>query len=301
MSWVFLTGSYVYKLKKPVRFAFLDYSTRDARKRMCRQEVKLNRRLAAWVYLGVVPLTREDDGGLALDGFGEAVDWLVKMRRLPARGLLDEAIAQGPVDPARLSPAADLLARFYARRTLIERDYASYAASLSADAQENRTAVSWSLAPGSESRVTSLVETLTGFVRREQRLFAVRAQRLSEGHGDLRPEHIYLGPPAAVIDCIEFNRAFRINDPVDELAFLAMECERLDAEELGDVFLDSYRAATGDRPPAPLLSFYKARRALLRARLSLAHLEEPVDDPDKWHGRTAHYLSIGEHHAGALH
>lgn len=294
MSWVFLTDRHAYKLKKPVRFTFLDYSTLDARRLMCAREVELNRRLAPWVYLGVVALVQREDGTFALDAEGRSVDYMVKMHRLPAADLLDQAIADGTANADRWSDAAELVARFYADLPAIHEAPSSYAAELAADAEFNSDAVSWSLEPGSEGRVERLIQRLCAFVRSESALLEERSGRLVEGHGDLRPEHIYVGPPPAVIDCIEFNRDFRINDPVDELCFLAMECERLGASSVGDGFLDAYYEAVGDRPPEKLLAFYKARRALLRARLSLAHLEEPVSDPEKWHRRTLLYLSISE-------
>ncbi len=307
MAWVFLTDTHAYKLKKPVRFSFLDYTTLDARGCMCAREVELNRRLAPWVYLGVLTLVRRSDGTLALrskspcetSGF-EALDYLVKMRRLPSEGLLDQAIANEIVSPGRLKEAAELIANFYADLPVVGLLQASYASELVADAELNRSAVRWSLEPGSEPRVERIVHLLRAFVRKEHALLEERSKRLVEGHGDLRPEHIYLGPPPAVIDCIEFSRSFRINDPLDELCFLAMECERLEARAVGETFVDAYCKAGDEKPPAKLLAFYKARRALLRARLSLAHLEENVADPEKWHRRTLHYLAISESYLGDL-
>jgi aminoglycoside phosphotransferase family enzyme len=122
-----------------------------------------------------------------------------------------------------------------------------------------------------------------------------------EGHGDLRPEHVYLGPEPAVIDCLEFNRDFRIQDWADELAYLAMECERLGSPGVGKVILETCCRALDDRPPATLIDFYKAYRALLRANLAIQHLrDEDVGDPEKWRLRTAEYLDLAETYAGRL-
>ena len=114
-----------------------------------------------------------------------------------------------------------------------------------------------------------------------------------EGHGDLRPEHICLGPVPQIIDCLEFRADLRFLDPVDELAFLTMECERMGGRGIGRILFRRYRLRTGDSPPPVLINFYKAIGALIRARIAILHLQEsPVRDPAKWPKRAAEYLRI---------
>ncbi|HYP37060.1 MAG TPA: hypothetical protein VEQ62_12050, partial [Stellaceae bacterium] len=121
----------------------------------------------------------------------------------------------------------------------------------------------------------------------------LEARRVVEGHGDLRPEHICLGSTPRIIDCLEFRPDLRCLDPVDELAFLAMECERLGARSIGRVLFHHYCRRTGDCPPPVLIAFYKAIGALIRARIAILHLQEmPVRDPAKWPKRAAEYLKI---------
>ena len=120
MSWVFLAGDRIYKLKKPVRYPFLDFTTLGARETDCRAEIRLNRRLAPDVYLGIVRLALESTGTLALDGEGETVDWLVVMRRLPEGRMLDNLIAQGAVNHGEIERVAGILAEFY--RYLLDRE-----------------------------------------------------------------------------------------------------------------------------------------------------------------------------------
>lgn len=129
----------------------------------------------------------------------------------------------------------------------------------------------------------------------------VAAGRVLEGHGDLRPEHICLVEPPAVIDCLEFNDAFRALDVADELAFLALECERLGAAALGMRLFTDCTAALDDRVPAVLFDFYAAGRALLRAKLAAWHLADvPAELHDKWSARVREYLGLaGRHAAGA--
>jgi aminoglycoside phosphotransferase family enzyme len=117
--------------------------------------------------------------------------------------------------------------------------------------------------------------------------------RVVEGHGDLRPEHICLGPVPQIIDCLEFRADLRSLDPVDELAFLAMECERIGAHGVEQVLFRRYRLRTHDSPPPELMNFYKVIGALVRARIAILHLQEsPVRDPAKWPKRAAEYLAI---------
>ena len=118
-------------------------------------------------------------------------------------------------------------------------------------------------------------------------------RRIVDGHGDLRPEHILLGTAPLIIDCLEFRADLRRLDPVGELAFLAMECERLGAPLIGRILFRRYRVSTGDDPPPALIAFYKAMSALIRARIAILHLrEKPVRDPQKWPRRAAEYLAI---------
>ena len=129
-----------------------------------------------------------------------------------------------------------------------------------------------------------------------------RAQqaRLVEGHGDLRPEHICLIAEPVVIDCLEFNRDLRILDPLDELAYLALECERLGAPALGARVLNYYIDVSGDRSEADLMRFYTVYRACLRATLAIWHTDDDtVDDHDKWRTRARDYLELALHHIDA--
>jgi len=297
MSWVFLTHREAYKLKKPIRYDSLDFTAPEQRRRNCHAEVRLNRRLAPGVYLGVVVLTREPDGALALDGSGAPEDWLVRMRRLPAGRMLETVIAAGRAarEEASIRDAGRHLARFY-------RDARSIP--ISADAYRRR------LADGTRSDLRELCRPRFGLSRRAVELLAqaqlevleihrslfdprVQAGRIVEGHGDLRPEHVCLLPDPAIIDCLEFDRDLRLLDPADELAFLGLECERLGQPIVGRWFLETYTEVTGDAPPGPLLRFYRVYRALRRAKIAIWHLDDPsVRDPDRFAARARRYLEL---------
>ena len=299
MSWVFLTERHAYKLKKPVRTDFLDYGSLAARRRHCEAEVSLNRRLADDVYLDTLPLVENPAGQLRLGGEGRVVDWLVKMRRLPASARLDVAIAKGTVDRDRLRAALERITAFYLEAPPEPTRPFAYRRRIEQEIDTDREA----LALPSHRVPLALTERVLAaqraFLRDRSGLIDERAAHLVEGHGDLRPEHIYLLPDPVIVDRLEFSRDLRIVDPVGELAFLALECERLGDRAAGAMALEVYRCRTGDRPPAPLVAFYRSRAACVRARLAIWHLDEPeapVGSP--WLDRAARYLELAERDLG---
>lgn len=300
MAWVFLTRSRAYKLKKPVRYAFLDFSTLEARRRDCEEEVRLNRALAPDVYLGTVPLTA-GDGGLAVGGGGSVVDWLVVMRRLERARMLDRGLAEGAWTSPQIDAVVAWLVRFYAQARRVSISPAKYRARLAREIEEDRAElVALRRLGAAETRASAVAAELQAFIHRCAALLDARvdARRIVEGHGDLRPEHVYLGPPPAVIDCIEFNASFRELDVVDDLAFLALECERLGAAEVGRLVLDAYARQSKDRPTPALVAFYMGRRALLRAKIALWHLRDhEVRREHEWVARALRYVELAEAHA----
>jgi aminoglycoside phosphotransferase family enzyme len=295
MSWVFLTDRDVYKLKKPVRYDSLDFSTPELRKRDCEEEVRLNRRLAGDTYLGTTELTFDPAAGLALAGAGEPVDWLVHMRRLPADRMLDELIRRGQISEADVRPAARHLARFYAGAKPVELSGTEYRRRLERGVRDDLRELSRPEFGLSRSRVVALAEAQLCFLADSPGLFDQRVDegRIIEGHGDLRPEHICLTREPAIIDCLEFSADLRMLDPADELAFLLLECERLGSARVGRWFLDTYREVTGDEPPEALLRFHRIYRALRRATIAIWHLRDPgVSDHERWRERARRYLDL---------
>ncbi len=297
MSWVFLVDARAYKLKKPVKYSFLDFSTLSAREADCREEVRLNRRLAPDVYLGVIPLAVGADGLLILGDEGEIVDWLVKMRRLPADKMLDHAIMHATVTPTHINAVAELLARFYRALKPADLTQAAYVAHFAREQEKNESLLSDQRFDLPKTTLNAVLSRLDAVITGEPELLMLRARdgRIVEGHGDLRPDHVCLSAPPVIIDCLEFNRNFRLVDPFDELAFLGMECERLGAPHIGGTLISRCAEQLGDNPSERLIAFYTTFRACLRARLALAHLLEPDPrDPGKWLPLAGSYLAIAE-------
>lgn len=295
MSFVFLTRAHAYKLKKPVRYEELDFRTEERRRRCCEAELRLNRRLARSVYLGLLPVRRTREGALGLGGSGRTLDWLVVMRRLPSDRMLDTALARPALERAEVLPVARHLAAFYARSRPIEISPRAHRRRLRRGVLRDVRELSRPELGLDASRVAAVGDALLRWLEQHRALLdaRVRAGRVVEGHGDLRPEHVCLGPEPAILDCLEFSRPLRAVDPADELAFLGLECERLGRPEVGGWFVDAYRDATRDEPPAELLRFYRSQRALRRATLAAWHLLDPVVlDPARWRERARRYLAL---------
>jgi aminoglycoside phosphotransferase family enzyme len=294
MSVVFLAGDLVYKMKRPVRLPFVDYTTLEARRLNCEREATLNQRLALGVYLGAIPLLRRADGSLSLVGSGVAVEWLVVMRRLDRDLLLDRMAARGEVTPAGIDRLCDTLAQFYSEARPVRvpptelldwwrRDIKRVAMSL-ANPQ-------WRLP---RRLVTEQVRKLHRFIDEQGGLIVAREQggHLVDGHGDLRPEHVQLGPPVLVIDRLEFDERLRRADPFDEAVFLGLECERLGAAWIGPRLIGGLSARLA-APRPPLLDFYRRFRCCLRAQLSIEHLRDPEPrTPERWPRQAVEYLEM---------
>jgi aminoglycoside phosphotransferase family enzyme len=293
VSWVFLTETSAYKLKKPVRYAFLDYRTLERRRWACREELRLNRRLAPRVYLDVLPLAREG-GGLRVGGRGTPVEWLVWMRRLGDDRMLDRKIREGTLRPFEPRAAAALLARFYRRAAPVPMSVGAYRRGVARELAASRHELVDPRSGLDEAQVDAAVDAATDLLARAPGLLDERVLkgRIVEGHGDLRPEHVALGPVAAVIDCLEFDRELRLLDPADELAFLRLECERLGCPAAGELFLSEYRRLGGDDPPAILLDLYAVTRALVRAKLAVWRLREPGADIVRWRATAMEYVAL---------
>ena len=272
ISWVFLAGDRVVKLKRPVVYEFVDHSTLTRRRQSCVDEVRLNRRLTDGVYLDVVPIRLSADGA-RLDGPGPVIEWATLMRRLPAEGMVAALLATNPAP-------ADLADRLADRLIPFHRDSASICAGEPADVAAAATRIVTEnlaeLAPFVGTVLPPVefdlvARALREFVQDREDALRDRAEAgwIREGHGDLRAEHICLEPNGAVqvFDCVEFSRALRCADVASDLAFLLLDLDRFGAGQVSTSLLARYRAAGIDLPDE-LLRFYQAHRALVRAKVA---------------------------------
>lgn len=300
MSWLFLTPERVYKLKKPLREPLFDFSSLAQRRLNCETELRLNRRLAAEVYLDVVRLTLNSAGECRIEGEGETLDYLVMMRRLPKACSLDQLIVARTIPFGAAAILARRLCDFYRVAEKSPRSPAEYVAHFRERIGHNHQALVAGDYPLPRQQLDHLHGRLLAYLdRHEETLRARSAQgRIIEGHGDLRPEHVYLiDRHPLIIDCLEFSRELRLLDPIDELSLLSLECARLGAPGFGQALIAEYQTAERDPVPDHLIAFYHGYRALLWSRLAIRHLdqlERRLGDSEKWCGRARFYLHQAE-------
>lgn len=270
---VFL-GDRVYKVRKPVRTAFLDFSTRELRLADCRREVELNRRLAPDVYLGVLDLCDES---------GAPVEHLVAMRRLPPERRLATMVADPAFDPAHVTHVAKLMAGFHARADRsAEIDRAGSIEHLTmlweTNLAETEPYLDRYLDPAVHAGVARIARAyLAG--RGPLLDGRVSAGRIVDGHGDLLAEDIFcLDDGPRILDCIEFDARFRWGDVLYDTSFLAMDLEHLGRPDLARRFLDDYREFSAETHPESLEHWYVAYRALVRAKIACLRADD--GDPD---------------------
>ena len=289
ISWVLLAGAHAYKLKKPVRLGFLDFSTLAQRRRYCADEVRLNRRLAPTLYLGVVPV-RAGVRGPSLHGRGPVVEYAVKMMRMAPGSLASERLAQGRLTADDMERFGSRLADFHARSAV--------APAHSAYGNPERIRVD---ALQALERLAALAEPAA--CTRLRRWFEQQATRLSprwqarlsagrvrEVHGDLHLDNVFLqGDEITAFDCIEFDPAMRWIDGMNDASFLLMDLMAHGRDDLGFAFLDAYLESGGDHDGLDLLRFYIVYRAVVRALVTSLRGRPAPGAP-----QAAAYLALAE-------
>lgn len=279
-SFVFIAPPFVFKVKKPVNFGFLDFSTLERRRHFCEREVELNRRLCPGAYLGVVPISAA--GGGFTFGAGDAVvEYAVQMRQLTQRHFLDRVLARGAVTPRDLDRIAAALKAFY----LAQHPTAAVEAwgrvdrlriSTDENFRQTRAFIGRTI---SRAALAAIRRFTNGFYRRNGALFAarVRGRSIRDCHGDLHLEHIHLTPGALhIYDCIEFNDRFRYVDVASDAAFLAMDLDFEGRPNLARHFVAKLAAALHDDGLPRLMDFYKCYRAYVRGKVESLHSAAPA-------------------------
>jgi aminoglycoside phosphotransferase family enzyme/predicted kinase len=288
ISWVFLAGQRAYKLKKPLVLPFLDYGTPARRRQMCLEEVRLNRRLAADVYLGVRGLIRTPVGlELAEESDPRAVDYVVEMRRYDEKRTLAAMLGRGEVPRPAVAQVAQTLAKFHAACPAREGQFGARTVDREIDRNIGELLGVAELR-ADRDQIHRLSRLLTAYVESHSDGLDARAARglTREGHGDLRAEHVVLERHPCIVDCVEFDVSLRTLDVADDLAFLVMDLAALGRERLGSELVEAYRDAGGDCGDDSLLAFFAVHRALVRAKvLFLRALQTPIHSAA--HGRAS--------------
>ncbi|MGE7992705.1 AAA family ATPase [Pseudomonas sp. NPDC089554] len=281
ISWVLLTGEYAYKIKKPMNFGFLDFTALDQREHFCNEELRLNQRLTEGLYLEVLPITGSAEAPV-IGGEGEPIEFALKMRQFPQGQMLNTLQANGELNASHIDQMARQIAEFHLQAPKVpvehplgtpksvmepvEQNFEQIRPFLTdkADLQQLDSLQAW--ARSSFERLHGLLEArkAKGFIR--------------ECHGDIHLGNATLIDGKVVIfDCIEFNEPFRFTDVYADTAFLAMDLEDRGLKCLARRFISQYLELTGDYDGLELLNFYKAYRALVRAKVALFSLAPDAD------------------------
>jgi aminoglycoside phosphotransferase family enzyme len=304
MSYVFLADDYVYKIKKPVDFGFLDYTTLENRRFYCQREVELNRRLCPDAYLGVVPVAK-DNGRFCIGGGGETEEYAVEMRRLPQEAMMDVLLAAGKVMPEMLAGVAATLVEFH-QKAATGGDINNFGGldTIIQNTDENFTQtekyIGTTIPRDTYQRIRAYTE---GFIKAKAPLFKKRVieGRVRDCHGDLHAAHICFHNGICIYDCIEFNDRFRYCDVASEVAFLAMDLDHYGRADLSDSFVDAYVGKSHDEELKQLLDFYKGYRAYVRGKVGSFQYDDPyisADEKAKILVNARSYFELAESYIG---
>ncbi|WP_228024679.1 hypothetical protein [cf. Phormidesmis sp. LEGE 11477] len=288
ISYVLLTGDYVYKLKKPLNFGFLDYSTLEKRQYFCEEELRLNQRGAGSLYLDVVTITGTADNAeinAEINGDGEPVEYAVKMRQFPQSALLSEQFAKGLLDEEKVRSLAQTIAEFHSKTATSEhiRTYGKPEAIRQAFDENYEQTIAYVggneiTKPQTQKQFDETKAYTDRFFETEQALFQKRldADRIRACHGDLHLGNICEWEGKILLfDCIEFNESFRFVDTMFDIAYIVMDLEVAGRQDLAQVFLNQYVEATGDYEGLEILPLYVSRQSYVRAKVTSFMLGDP--------------------------
>jgi len=284
MSFIFLTGEYAYKVKKPVNLGYLDYTTLEKRHFFCLQELELNRRLCADAYLAVVPIT-EENGAFHVEGRGEAIEYAVKMKQLPAEHMLDRLLVRRQVTPEMVAKVAERLVSFH-RRAETKPEIGAFGRLevIRGNCDENFVQTERYVGTSITAEEYRHIKSYTGdFLEGNATLFDERVTggRIRDCHGDLHAAHVCFTDHICIYDCIEFNDRFRYCDVASELAFLAMDLDRYREAGLSQRLVDTYVESSRDGDLIKLLNFYKCYRAYVRGKVESFKLDDRYIPPEE--------------------
>jgi uncharacterized protein len=279
VSYVLLTGEFAYKVKKPVNFGFLDFSTLDKRHHFCEEELRLNQRGAAALYLAVLQITQTGDQ-FHLEGAGEAVEYVVKMRQFPQETLLITLYERGELTEGLLLDLAKVVAQFHAESVTNEyiRSFGEIPKIRQSIDENYEQTEKYIGGPQTQAQFDATRDYTDRFFESRQSLFSNRIQndRIRECHGDLHLRNIcFWQGTLFLFDCIEFNESFRFVDVMFDIAYIVMDLEARQRHDLSTLFLNTYLEQSGDWQGLQILPLYVSRQSYVRAKVTSFLLDIP--------------------------
>ena len=284
MSFIFLTGEYVYKIKKPVNLGYLDYTTLEKRHFFCHQELELNRRLCPDAYLAVVPIIMSLRGAkrrsnlLHIEGQGKAIEYAVKMKQLPQDRMMDVLLPRDQVTLEMVARVAEKLMSFHQKAETNQKIAAFGRLDvIRHNCDENFAQTEKYIGTSITAEEYQNIKNYTNnFVDSNASLFdkRVREGKIRDCHGDLHAAHVCFTDDICIYDCIEFNDRFRYSDVASEIAFLAMDLDRYQQARLSRHLVNTYVGLSHDDELLKLLNFYKCYRAYVRGKVESFKLDD---------------------------
>ena len=282
ISWVFLIGDYVYKIKKPVDFGFLDFTTPEKRLKFCKKELEINRMFSEDMYIDVLPVNKFNHM-IKINGPGEAIDYAIKMRQLPQESLMNRLLEKNLIDTKTMDRIVDILTEFYSKtQTYTNPNSVGSLETVRFNWNENFRQARPFMGKTIDQKTFDEIESrVSGFIEKNRDLFA---KRLKDGkvkwcHGDLHSGNIFVvGGRIYIFDAIEFNERFACSDVANDVAFLAMDLDFRHRKFLSEYFIKKYIEKSGDEGIQKLLDFYKCYRAYVRGKVLSFRLNDPDTD-----------------------
>lgn len=307
ISYVFIAGDIVYKVKKPVNFGFLDFTSLEKRKFYCEEELRLNKRLAPSIYLDVLPIAQDSAGNLFLGGTDHVVEYAVRMKKLPLEKMLKTLLASGNADEKIMDAVSRKIADFHRSAETGGRiDEMGRIATIRHNQEENFVQT--------EKYINTIIPQYQyDFIRNYVDIFLEKKKILLEKritdhkirdcHGDLHLEHICIADEIIIFDCIEFNERFRFGDVAAEVAFLTMDLDFNGYPQQAQNFVQSYLKYSNDADMPALLNFYRCYYAYVRGKVisfKYDQKEIPANERTQIVKTAARYFDLAYNYASTL-
>jgi aminoglycoside phosphotransferase family enzyme len=305
ISYLLLAGGYVYKIKKPVDFGFLDFTTLAKRKYYCEEELRLNRRLCPDIYLEVVAI-RQSDKSIKMGGrSGRVIEYAVKMIRMPEERMMNNLLAAGELTAEMLERIVEILVPFYREAaTGPEIREAGSPEAVGGNFRQNFQQTEAYV--GCPALARTQFEAIRSFADKfigGEELFHSRQEsgHIRDGHGDLHSANICLAEKVHIFDCIEFNPGLRYCDVASDIAFLAMDLDYHEMPDMAAFFVKSFADKSGDCHLYDVLNYYKCYRAYVRGKIGLLTAHAPEVDAETKAAslnQAGRYFQLAESYAG---